>query len=211
MSDSMPKPKRYTLLESPLGALLLVGDGQSLGGLYFEGHLRGPVIDRHWQRDEGAFTAASEQLGEYFAGRRRNFDVSMCLKGTPFQHRVWELLRQIPFGQWTTYSELARRLDAPSAVRAVGAAVGANPVSILVPCHRVLGSDGRLRGFAGGLQRKDWLLGHEQRATQSPGPGDSRGKGSTRVDTRRGAIFVTESQVRPGRKVMPIDPLRAGA
>jgi methylated-DNA-[protein]-cysteine S-methyltransferase len=159
----------YSYCPSPLGDLLLVGDGERLSGLYFPGHLRGPARSTDWRLGEEAFASVRQQLAEYFAGGRLHFDLPLRLTGTPFQRRVWSLLQEIPFGGQTTYGELARRLEASVAVRAVGAAVGANPVSIVVPCHRVLGADGRLRGFAGGLERKAWLLKHEQRAGQPNG------------------------------------------
>jgi methylated-DNA-[protein]-cysteine S-methyltransferase len=99
-----------------------------------------------------------EQLAEYFAGERREFDVPMQLAGTAFQRRVWEELVRIPYGTTITYAELARRVGRPTAVRAVGAANGRNPISILVPCHRVIGADGKLTGYGGGVERKQWLL-----------------------------------------------------
>jgi len=156
----------YTLHPSPVGDLLLVGepvgDGIALSGLYMEGHKRGPSVSEAWVRDNAAFAAVARELDEYFAGTRRTFDLALAPKGTAFQLAVWEQLRQIPCGATTTYGELAQRVGRPRAARAVGAAVGRNPISIIVPCHRVVGSDGSLTGFAGGLDRKRVLLAIEQ-------------------------------------------------
>jgi methylated-DNA-[protein]-cysteine S-methyltransferase len=156
----------YTLHPSPIGDLLLVGepagDGVALSGLYMEGHKRGPGIAGAWVRDDAAFAAVAVELDEYFARSRRRFDLALAPEGTPFQLAVWEQLRLIPCGERVTYGELARRVGRPGAARAVGAAVGRNPISIIVPCHRVVGSDGTLTGFAGGLDRKRTLLAIEQ-------------------------------------------------
>ena len=113
--------------------------------------------------------AATEQLGEYFAGTRKDFDLPLAPEGTPFQQKSWEALRAIPYGETISYGEQARRLGSPSAVRAVGAANGRNPISIIVPCHRVIGSDGSLTGFAAGLDAKAWLLRHESGEAALPG------------------------------------------
>jgi methylated-DNA-[protein]-cysteine S-methyltransferase len=156
----------YTFHPSPIGDLLLVGEpaagGVALSGLYMEGHKRGPSIGESWVRDDVAFTSVKSELDEYFAGARRSFDLPLSPKGTPFQLAVWEQLRLIPCGETTSYGELALRVGRPGAARAVGAAVGRNPISIIVPCHRVVGSDGTLTGFAGGLDRKRALLAIEQ-------------------------------------------------
>jgi methylated-DNA-[protein]-cysteine S-methyltransferase len=157
----------YTLHPSPIGDLLLVGEpvdgGVALSGVYMEDHKRGPSIGKAWVRDDTAFSEVARELDEYFAGSRRTFDdLPIAPKGTPFQVAVWEQLRLIPCGGTTTYGELAQRVGRPGAARAVGAAVGRNPISIVVPCHRVVGSDGTLTGFAGGLDRKRTLLALEQ-------------------------------------------------
>lgn len=153
----------YTLHPSPIGELLLVGESRpdgvlALSGLYMEEHRRGPAIAPAWRRDDAAFGEVRRQLDEYFAGRRRAFDLPLAPHGTPFQLRVWEELRRIGPGTTRTYGELARAVGKPAAARAVGAAVGRNPISVIVPCHRVVGSDGSLTGFAGGLARKRTLL-----------------------------------------------------
>lgn len=156
----------YTMHPSPIGDLLLVGDptpdGVALSGLYMEDHKRGPSIGGTWVRDDDAFTAVERELDEYFAGSRQQFDLRLAPTGTPFQLAVWAQLRRIPCGGTITYGELAQRVGRPGAARAVGAAVGRNPISIIVPCHRVVGADGTLTGFAGGLDRKRALLAIEQ-------------------------------------------------
>jgi methylated-DNA-[protein]-cysteine S-methyltransferase len=149
---------RYSTLDSPLGDLLLVGELGVLHSLYMvEGRKR--VAPRaEWVEDDAAFEAPRRQLGEYFAGERTTFDLELALGGTPFQLRVWNALREIPYGQTVSYGELARRIGAPRAVRAVGLANGQNPVSVIVPCHRVIGADGSLTGYGGGLPNKRLLL-----------------------------------------------------
>ena len=152
----------YAIHPSPIGDLLLVGapaeSGVALEGLYMEGHKRGPAVDAAWIRDDASFAGVGAQLDAYFAGARRTFDLRLAPSGTPFQLAVWDQLRAIPSGETVTYAELARRVGRPGAARAVGSAVGRNPISVIVPCHRVVGSDGELTGFAGGLDRKRALL-----------------------------------------------------
>lgn len=152
----------YTHLESPIGPLLLTGNGQALTGLFTSLHRSGNLIQPGWVPDEASFTQAAEQLSEYFAGARREFDLPLDPDGTEFQHRVWEQLRQIPFGETRTYGQIAKVLGDPNASRAVGLANGRNPISIIVPCHRVIGVNQKLTGYAGGLEAKSWLLAHEQ-------------------------------------------------
>ncbi len=153
---------RYTAIDSPIGPLTLIGDGEALSGLYMELHTPAArSVPGGAVRDDGAFAAARTQLGEYFAGERTTFDVPLRLAGTPFQLEVWQALQAIPYGETASYGELARRIGRPAAVRAVGLANGRNPVSIIVPCHRVIGSDGSLTGYGGGLERKRHLLGLE--------------------------------------------------
>ena len=143
-----------TLHTSPLGDILLRADD------------RGRLTALYLRHDEdpgggGPFGAAREQLDAYFAGELEAFDLDLAPHGTPFQLRVWDELRRIPFGETISYSELARRLGDPKLVRAVGLANGRNPLSIVIPCHRVIGADGSLVGYGGGLERKKWLLEHE--------------------------------------------------
>jgi methylated-DNA-[protein]-cysteine S-methyltransferase len=151
----------WTELDAPVGRLLLASDGAALVGVFFANHRHFAGVGPAWRRDDGAtpFAAARAQLRAYFDGELEEFDVPVAAVGTVFQHRVWRALRTIPFGSTTTYAALAAALDAPrTAARAVGAAVGRNPLSIIVPCHRVLGADGSLTGFAGGLDTKRALL-----------------------------------------------------
>lgn len=152
---------RWTIYESPLGPLTLRGSQAGLTALHFPGH--GPSLDEA-RCDPAAFDAVVGELDEYFAGRRKRFGVALDLGGTPFQREVWDALRRIPTGTTTTYAALARSVGRPAAVRAVGAAVGRTPVPIIVPCHRVLGSDGSLTSYLGGLQRKRALLDLERPA-----------------------------------------------
>jgi methylated-DNA-[protein]-cysteine S-methyltransferase len=152
----------YTYLDSPIGRLLLTSDGSALTGLYMEPS-RKAQSTAGWSEDGGVepLPEAVRQLTEYFAGERREFDLPLRLQGTAFQQRVWQELAKIPYGVTWSYGELAKRISKPSASRAVGLANGRNPISILVPCHRVIGADGSLTGYGGGLERKRWLLAHE--------------------------------------------------
>ncbi len=147
---------------TPIGALTLVSDGASLAGLYFENHKVGGPPNDAAEKSDRVIDAARKQLDAYFAGRRQIFDLPLAPQGTPFQRSVWARLAQIPFGATTTYGAIANEIGAPRAVRAVGASVGRNPISIIVPCHRVLGASGALTGFAGGVERKRFLLALEQ-------------------------------------------------
>jgi methylated-DNA-[protein]-cysteine S-methyltransferase len=145
---------------SPLGPMLLAASAQGLAGIWFEGQRHGPGAV-NWREEPGhpVLRQAQQQLEEYFAGTRTSFDLPLDLQlGTPFQQSVWQALLAIPSGRTTSYAELGRRLGRPQAARAVGAAVGRNPVSIVVPCHRVLGTTGALTGYAGGVERKSALL-----------------------------------------------------
>jgi methylated-DNA-[protein]-cysteine S-methyltransferase len=152
--------KFYTNIESPLGQVLLVSDGTALTGAYFYGQKYEPTPGPDWRRDPDLkiLKKSGVQLLEYFAGNRRAFDIRLGLQGTPFQMAVWRAISEIPWGETKTYGELAKRIERKTAVRAVGAAVGRNPVSVIVPCHRVIGRDGSLTGYAGGLERKGALL-----------------------------------------------------
>jgi methylated-DNA-[protein]-cysteine S-methyltransferase len=167
VSETTPATTLFTTVPSPIGELLLLGapteDGTALTGLYCDPPPDGqPPPDA--RRDDAAFADAREQLAAYFAGERQDFDLPLAAHGTSFQHEVWAALREIPYGTTTTYGELARQLGRPvSAARAVGACNGRNPIGIVVPCHRVIGSTGNVVGYAGGLDRKRWLLTHEAR------------------------------------------------
>jgi methylated-DNA-[protein]-cysteine S-methyltransferase len=149
---------RYTLEDSPIGSLLLVGNDQALHGLYMQDGRRPKQIESGWERSTSCFADVRAQLREYFAGERAAFDLALVMDGTPFERRVWSALTQIPYGETCSYGELARRLDQPSAARAVGLANGRNPIAVIVPCHRVIGADGTLTGYGGGLERKRILL-----------------------------------------------------
>ena len=146
----------YTTMPSPVGELLLTARDGELTGLYMPVEVHGPPPGM--ARDDSAFTTARRQLEEYFAGDRREFDLPVAPPGTPFQQLVWAELRRIGYGETTTYAELAARIGRPTAIRAAGAANGANPVSIIIPCHRVIGSNGSLTGYGGGLEAKRFLL-----------------------------------------------------
>jgi methylated-DNA-[protein]-cysteine S-methyltransferase len=154
----------YTTIDSPIGELLLLGDGHALHGLYMQAGRKPIGIAPAWERAPGAFAEVSEQLSEYFAARRTSFDVPLVMHGTPFQRRVWDALREIGYGETISYGELARRIDQPSAARAVGLANGCNPIGVIVPCHRVIGANGTLTGYGGGIERKRLLLDLEARA-----------------------------------------------
>ncbi len=154
----------FTETESPLGQITLAGTDRGLAGLYFAGQKHWPAESELWGRDDGPrFDAARRWLAEYFAGGGAGEIPALDLIiGTSFQRLVWNELRSIAFAETASYGEIARRIGRPSAVRAVGAAIGRNPLSILIPCHRVVGSSGGLTGYAGGLDRKRHLLEHER-------------------------------------------------
>jgi methylated-DNA-[protein]-cysteine S-methyltransferase len=148
----------YTSLDSPIGELLLVGDGQALHGLYMQEGRTAISVRPQWERQDGPFAAVRAQLDEYWNGRRRDFDVPLALHGSPFQQQAWRALQQIPYGETVSYGEQARRIGPTADPRAVGQANGRNPVAVIVPCHRVIGADGSLTGYGGGVERKRLLL-----------------------------------------------------
>ena len=152
----------HAVIDTPVGELTLVGDGQALSGLYFPDHAHHPGTGTFGTRDDQAFTTARTQLAEYFAGERTEFDLPLIPRGNEFQRSVWRLLAAIPYGQTRSYGQLAVTLGDVGLARAVGSANGRNPISIVVPCHRVVGRDGSLTGYAGGLARKAFLLEREQ-------------------------------------------------
>jgi methylated-DNA-[protein]-cysteine S-methyltransferase len=151
----------YTTLSSPVGALFLTSNGEAITELFMEKHKGGPKPIADWRRDNGLFRDAADQLQAYFAGELTEFDLPLATSGAPFQQRVWAELRKIPYGSTISYGELARRIGAPKAPRAVGAANGSNPISIIIPCHRLIGSNGKLTGYGGGIERKKFLLEFE--------------------------------------------------
>lgn len=151
----------YTTIESPVGELLACADAAGrITGLHFLDH-RTPVRDPNWMRDERALAPLRDQLEEYFAGRRQEFDLELAPSGSPFQMQVWNALREIPYGQTASYGEIAVAVGQPGAARAVGGANNRNPIAIVVPCHRVIGASGSLTGYGGGLPRKQQLLALE--------------------------------------------------
>ena len=157
---------RHVVTGSPVGALTVVATGGALTGLYLENHRHAPGPAAFGDRADPAdplLAAATGQLADYFAGARTRFDLPLSPAGTPFQRMVWTALAGIGFGQTITYGQLAERLGCPAASRAVGLANGRNPISIVVPCHRVIGADGSLTGYGGGLERKRFLLDLEAR------------------------------------------------
>ncbi|GAA4622315.1 methylated-DNA--[protein]-cysteine S-methyltransferase [Actinoallomurus vinaceus] len=156
--------RAYTVMDSPVGPLTLVAADGVLTGLYMDRQRYRPEEHTFGELDPAPFGAAVRQLEEYFDGRRTVFDLPLALTGTAFQRRVWAELCEIPFGETVSYGELAERIGRPTAARAVGLANGKNPVGIIVPCHRVVGSSGDLTGYGGGLNRKRHLLAFEQRA-----------------------------------------------
>ncbi|HXW36266.1 MAG TPA: methylated-DNA--[protein]-cysteine S-methyltransferase [Acidimicrobiales bacterium] len=153
----------YTLIESPVDTIMLSGDDAALTGLHMSDARHAPPPDPTWNRtdDLPLFKATAEQLDEYFSGDRKEFDLPLELEGTAFQKEVWRALREIPYGQTASYGEIAARVGRPGASRAVGLANGRNPIGIIVPCHRVIGANGTLTGYGGGLDRKQWLLALE--------------------------------------------------
>lgn len=155
--------KHYCYYHTPIGRLLLIGEDGMLEQLHFPNSAEQTVIEDNWHQDEECFADVLQQLEEYFAGHRQEFSVKMRLKGTDFQRRVWQELRQIPYGKTASYGDIAKRIDNPKACRAVGAANGKNPVPIIIPCHRIIGNDGSMTGFGGGLELKRTLLELENR------------------------------------------------
>jgi len=156
-----------TRVESPVGELLLLSDGEALTGLYMDAQKYRPALPDDVRIADAPFACVREQLSAYFGGELRTFDVPLAPAGTQFQKSVWKALLDIPFGATESYSALAARIGRANASRAVGLANGRNPIGIIVPCHRVIGADGSLTGYGGGIERKRWLLEHERRLAAS--------------------------------------------
>lgn len=150
--------KTHFLMESPIGTLTLVNTDGVLSGLYMSVFRHGPIADALGEQVRRGFEQAEAELREYFDRRRTEFTIPLAMEGTSFQKDVWRRLCAIPFGKTRTYGQIAEEIGNPKAVRAVGLANGRNPISIVVPCHRVIGSDGSLTGYGGGLERKKFLL-----------------------------------------------------
>ena len=155
----------YSTMTSPIGELTLTSDGDAVTGVYMHRQKSAPQRNEDWKRDDDLLGTVREELQAYFAGELKDFDLSLAPQGTEFQQRVWRALRDIPYGETISYGELAARIGQPNASRAVGMANGQNPISIVVPCHRVIGADGTLTGYGGGIERKRWLLAHESKGS----------------------------------------------
>lgn len=155
--------KRYTYYQSPFGEMTLQADEQGLLGAWFEIHTTKPEMLGQYVENDPILTQAIKQLEEYYSGRRKAFDLPVSATGTEFQNKVWHALTTIPYGETWSYQDLANAIGNPKAVRAVGLANGKNPVSVIVPCHRVIGKSGKLTGYAGGVETKAKLLELEQR------------------------------------------------
>lgn len=153
----------YTQIESPVGPLLLVADEAGLREILFVNGRHHPQPDPAWKHDPEPFKESIEQLQDYFAGKREDFDLPLAPEGTPFQQKVWKRLCGIPFGETVSYGEIAKQIGNPQASRAVGLANGSNPIPIVIPCHRVIGSNGNLTGYGGGLPIKEKLLALERK------------------------------------------------
>ena len=161
MEDTMFHTVLYTKIASPLGELIATRDDVGITGLYLPTGKNAVSAMPDWHRDDGAFGDLRSQLGEYFAGARQDFVLPLNAHGTAFQKRVWAALIEIPYGETASYGATAAAIGIPTASRAVGLANGQNPISIVVPCHRVVGADGSLTGYGGGLAAKQWLLSLE--------------------------------------------------
>lgn len=157
----------YDFYESPHGQMLLVADDEGLAGVYFEGQKYFPQIAPHWRRDarHAPLRQGRRELAEYFCRERKHFEVALAPEGTTFQRSVWNAISTVAFGDTISYSELAVRAGSPASVRAAAAATGRNPLTIIVPCHRIVGTNGSLTGYAGGLERKRALLALESGIT----------------------------------------------
>ena len=164
----------YDVYESPHGRILLVASDEGLCGVYFDGQKHHPRLEAGWRHDarHPPLRQAKRELAEYFGGARKRFETVLAPEGTPFQHAVWKAISTVDFGTTITYAELARRAGFPGSARAAGAATGRNPIGIIVPCHRIVGSDGSLTGYAGGLEKKRALLALEGAPAESPIAGD---------------------------------------
>jgi len=168
-SRTIGGPRTHTVVNSPVGPLTLVAADGALAGLYMDEQRHRPEPETLGEPDTGRardlFAEVSSQLEQYFDGDRTEFDLTLALDGTAFQRRVWAALQDIPYGQTLSYGQLADQIGQPSAARAVGLANGKNPIGIIVPCHRVVGADGSLTGYGGGIERKHYLLAHERRVS----------------------------------------------
>ncbi len=187
----------FTTFESPVGPLLLMSDGQSLIGLHTDSDKHRPAMQPDWIEEDEAvpFAEVKAQLRGYFEGRLSEFDLPLAPQGTEFQEGVWKELCGIPYGETISYAELARRIGNPNASRAVGMANSRNPISIIVPCHRVIGADNSLTGYAGGLERKRMLLAHE---AENAGKRPARGVNAkfVRIGVQDGVALPANGRLR---------------
>jgi len=158
----------YTVMKSPVGDITLIADKESLCGIYWPNQNPDNKKFPNLEKKDGSkvLRSAVKQLNFYFAGKTERFDIPLRPVGTDFQENVWKALRSIKYGKTVSYGDIAKKIGNPKAVRAVGAAIGKNPLSIIVPCHRVIGSNGKLTGFAGGLGTKEFLLNLESQSTK---------------------------------------------
>lgn len=159
-------PIRFSILDTAIGRLTVARDAQGLTCISFEDDDAGSEQRTQWKRDDEALRPAVRQLTEYFEGQRKVFELPLSMNGTPFQKRVWQALSELPYGTTTSYAKLAHRIGSPSSARAVGGANGRNRIAIVIPCHRVIGADGSLTGYAAGKNRKQWLLELEERSAR---------------------------------------------
>ncbi|PID50221.1 MAG: cysteine methyltransferase [Proteobacteria bacterium] len=154
---------QYQIIDTPLGKTILAANAQGLNGLWFEGQRHFKGVQADWEYTETPLLQqAAQQFNAYLLGQRQSFDLPLAPQGTAFQQSVWQALLAVDYGRTCAYSELAERMNQPKAVRAIAAAIGRNPISVIIPCHRILGSRQQLTGYAGGLERKQWLLWLEQ-------------------------------------------------
>jgi methylated-DNA-[protein]-cysteine S-methyltransferase len=167
---SMTKTVFFDRVSTSLGTMVLASDGDSLTGAWFDGQRHQPTADASWQQRRGLaiLQQAETELAEYFTGARTAFSLPLAPAGTPFQRDVWRAITGVPYGETIAYRDLAARIGRPGSIRAAGAATGRNPLSIVIPCHRIVGADGALTGYAGGIERKRTLLALERRAGVAP-------------------------------------------
>jgi methylated-DNA-[protein]-cysteine S-methyltransferase len=160
-----------TTIDSPIGPLTLIADDGVLTGLTMADQRHAPAVDTAWKEDRRLFGDVIDQLEAYFAGSLTTFSVAMRPEGTEFQRAVWQALTTVPYAVTASYGDIARQVGRPNAFRAVGQANGRNPIAVIIPCHRVIGSSGDLTGYGGGMARKVWLLDHERKVAETQAPG----------------------------------------
>ena len=189
----------YDYVETPCGRMLLTASERGICGVRFVGQKYYPRLEREWKRDPRALGQAKRELKEYFAGSRRRFGLPLDPQGTPFQRAVWREIAKVRFGETITYAELARRAGYPGSARAAGAATGRNPLGIVVPCHRIVGSNGALTGYAGGLARKKRLLALERPRAEAISPRSAKRSAARASPRRRSSPAPAASYSSPAR------------